>query len=226
MDRSTAKLELFEQFARIGKAVSSAARLLLLDLLAQSEKSVEMLARQSGLSVTNTSNHLKELRVVGLVAARKDGPYVHYRLADPAVHSFLRCLQDIARRQLADARQIVQDYYEAPDELEPVGPAELLERMRADDVVVLDVRPEDEYAAGHIPGAISIPVDELERRLAELPADREVVAYCRGPYCVMALTALDVLRARGFRARRLEEGVPDWRARGLEVAVGGNGRKP
>jgi len=214
---STAKHQLFEQFARVGKAVSSAARLELLDLLAQGEKSVEALARQAGLSVTNTSNHLKELRLAGLVATRREGPYVHYRLADPGVFAFLRGLQEIARRQLAEVRQLVHDYFEAPDALEPVRSSELLERMRDEDVVVLDVRPEDEYAAGHIPGALSIPVGELERRIAEVPSDREVVAYCRGPYCVFALEAVETLRARGYRARRLEEGLPDWRARGLEV---------
>lgn len=220
MRLDSAKHELFEQFARIGKAVSSAARLELLDLLAQAEKPVEMLARQSSLSVTNTSNHLKELRTSGLVATRKDGPYVFYRLADPAVHEFLRCLQDVARGQLAEVRQIVRDYFEEPGALEPVSASELLERMRGEDVVVLDVRPEDEYVSGHIPGAISIPAGELERRLSELRPEKEVVAYCRGPYCVLALRAVEILRSRGFRARRLEEGMPDWRARGFEVVAG------
>ena len=220
MNRSTAKQDLFQQFARIGKAVSSAARLELLDLLAQGEKSVDTLARQAGLSVTNTSNHLKELRTAGLAATRKDGPYVYYRLADPAVHDFLRCLQEIARRQLAEVREIVQDYFGEPDALDPVSAAELLERMRADDVVVLDVRPEDEYVSAHIPGAISIPVGELERRLSELPPAKEIVAYCRGPYCVLAPRAVEILRSRGLRARRLEVGMPDWRSRGLEVAAG------
>jgi ArsR family transcriptional regulator len=219
-DLTAAKQHLLEQFARIGKAVSSPARLELLDLLAQGEKPVELLARQASLSVTNTSNHLKELRLSGLVAARKDGPYVHYRLADPAVHDFLRSLQGIARRRLAEVRQIVHDVFQEPEALEPIGAGQLLERMRSDDIVVLDVRPEDEFAAGHIPGAISIPAGELERRLAELPARKEIVAYCRGPYCVLAVRAVDVLRSRGFRALRLEEGMPDWRARGLEVAVG------
>jgi ArsR family transcriptional regulator len=219
-DLTAAKQHLLEQFARIGKAVSSPARLELLDLLAQGEKPVELLARQASLSVTNTSNHLKELRLSGLVAARKDGPYVHYRLADPAVHNFLRSLQGIARRRLAEVRQIVHDVFQEPEALEPIGAGQLLERMRSDDIVVLDVRPEDEFAAGHIPGAISIPAGELERRLAELPARKEIVAYCRGPYCVLAVRAVDVLRSRGFRALRLEEGMPDWRARGLEVAVG------
>lgn len=226
MDLGTAKHELFEQFARVGKAVSSAARLELLDLVSQGEKSVETLARQAGLSVTNTSNHLKELRHAGLVAARKDGVRVYYRLADLAVHEFLRSLQAVARRQLAEVRQIVRDYFEEPLALEPVGVSELLERMRADDVLVLDVRPEDEFVSGHIPGAISIPVAELERRFSELPAGKEIVAYCRGPYCVLAVRAVGVLRSRGLDARRFEEGMPDWRALGLGVAVGAEPHRP
>lgn len=216
-ERSRAKEQLLAQFARIGKAVSSPARLELLDLLAQGEKSVETLARQAGLSVTNTSNHLKELRNVALVERRKEGVYVYYRLADPAVHAFLRSLQDVATRRLAEARQIVDDVFRDPELLEPVGATDLLERLRSEDIVVLDVRPEDEYASGHVPGALSIPTSELERRLSELPRGREVVAYCRGPYCVLALEAVDVLRSRGYSARRMEEGMPDWRARGLTV---------
>lgn len=219
MTSSSAKHELFQQFARLGKAVSNAARLELLDILAQGEKPVELLARQAGLSVTNASNHLKELRLAGLVASRRAGVYVYYRLADPSVHTFLRALQDLARQQLAEVDRIVRTRYEDPDALEPVSADELLERMRSGDVVVLDVRPEDEYASGHIPGAVSVPVDELERRLAELPAGRDVVAYCRGPYCVYALEAVELLRSHGFQARRLDDGLPEWRARGFAVAI-------
>ena len=215
-----AKRELLTQFARMGKAVSSPARLELLDLLAQGEKTVEMLARQAHLSMTNTSNHLKELRNAALVASRKEGVYVYYRLADPAVHDFLRSLQDIATRRLAEAHRIVDDYFREPESLKPMGATELLERLTSGDVIVLDVRPEDEYSAGHVPGALSIPTGELERRLGELPTDREVVAYCRGRYCVLALQAVDVLRSHGFRARRMDEGLPEWRARGLAVAEG------
>lgn len=214
------KRALFEQFARVGKAVSNPSRLELLDLLSQGEKTVETLARQAGLSVTNTSNHLKELRSATLVESRKDGPYVFYRLADHAVHEFLRALQSLARRRLADVRQIVRDSFDSVDELEPVTGPELVERMRAGDVVVLDVRPVDEYAAGHIPGARSIPLPELERRLEELPREVEVVAYCRSPYCLFAPQAVVLLRERGIPARRLAEGMPDWRAAGLPVAVG------
>lgn len=215
---ATTKQELLAQFARIGKAVSSPARLELLDLLAQGEKPVETLARQAGLSVTNTSNHLKELRNAALVGSRKEGLYVFYRLADPAVHELLRCLQGVAARRLAEARQIVRDYFDEPDALEPVRAGDLLDRVRSGDVVLLDVRPEDEFASGHIPGALSIPVEELERRLEEVPADREVVAYCRGPYCVLAPRAVELLRAAGYRARRMEVGLPEWRARGLAIA--------
>jgi rhodanese-related sulfurtransferase/DNA-binding transcriptional ArsR family regulator len=214
------KQALFEHFARIGKAVGSPARLELLDLLGQGEKPVETLARQAGLSVTNTSNHLKELRGASLVSTRKDGPYVFYRLADPSVQEFLRSLQALAHRQLAEVRQIVQDYFERPDDLEPVEAEALLDRIRAGEVVVLDVRPEDEYVAGHIPGARSVPLTDLEVRLTELPADAEVVAYCRGPYCVLAPEAVELLRSRGFRARRLAAGLPDWTARGLPIATG------
>jgi len=216
---SDAKKELLGQFARIGKAVSSPSRLEILDLLSQGEKPVETLADQAGLSVTNTSNHLKELRNAALVASRKQGVYVYYRLADPAVHEFLRCLQDIAVSQLAEVRELIQDYFEEPEALEPVAAGDLMERLRSDDVIVLDVRPEDEYQAGHIPGALSIPTGELERRLSELPRDQEVVAYCRGPYCVLAVRAVDTLRAAGYRARRMEVGLPEWRALGFAVVA-------
>jgi rhodanese-related sulfurtransferase/DNA-binding transcriptional ArsR family regulator len=216
-----AKQELLAQFARIGKAVSSPARLELLDLLSQGEKPVDTLARQARLSVTNTSNHLKELRNAALVTNRREGSHVYYRLADEVVHDFLRCLQDIAVHQLAEVRQIVQDYFQEPDSLEPVGASELMERLRSDDVIVLDVRPEDEYSSGHIPGAVSMPIGDLERRLSELPRDREIVAYCRGPYCVLAVRAVDALRAAGFKARRLEVGLPEWRAQGLGVVEAG-----
>jgi len=215
----SAKEELLGHFARIGKAVASPARLEILDLLAQGEKPVETLANQAGLSVTNTSNHLKELRHAALVTRRKEGIYVYYRLADPAVHELLRCVQDIAARRLAEVRQLVHDFFEEPNALEPVPAADLLERLRSDDVIVLDVRPEDEYAAGHIPGALSVPVGELERRLSELPRDREIVAYCRGPYCVLAVRAVDILRSAGHRARRMEVGLPEWRAQGHTVVA-------
>ena len=221
MDLSTAKSELLYHFARMARAVASPQRLELLDLMAQGEKSVEVLARQAGLNVKNTSAHLKELRSAALVATRREGPFVFYRLADPAVNDFIRALQALARHRLADVDRLVRDYYEAQDELEPVSAGDLLERMRRGDVTVLDVRPEDEYVAGHIPGALSMPVGELERHLAELPPGREVVAYCRGPYCVLAVRALEMLHEQGLSARRLDGGLPDWDRLGYPVARAG-----
>lgn len=215
------KQTLFEHFARVAQAAASPARLQLLDLLAQGEKPVETLAAQAGLSVKNTSAHLRTLREAALVATRRAGTHVHYRLAEPAVHALLRCLERIAERRLSEVREIVRDYFAAPDGLEPVTADELATRLRVGDVTVLDVRPEDEYAAGHISGAISMPVAQLRRRLAALPRDVDVVAYCRGPYCVLAVEAATLLRRRGYRVRRLAEGMPDWARRGLPVEVGG-----
>ena len=220
MELKAAKLELFEHFARVGKAVGSRPRLLLLDLLAQGEKTVEMLARQTGLTVGNTSAHLKGLRQVSLVSPRKEGAHVYYRLASQHVHEFIRSLQTLARGQLAEAREIIDDYFHDPSVLEPVHSADLLEGLRDGAVTLLDVRPPDEYAAGHIPGAISMPFAEIEQRLGELPSDGEIVAYCRGPYCIYAVRAVETLQRLGFRARRLEDGIPDWTLRGLPVAVG------
>lgn len=221
MDLATAKHELLEHFARVGRAVSSAPRLELLDLLAQGEKSVEVLAQGSGLTVKNASAHLKALRFAGLVATRKEGAFVFYRLADPAVNDFVASLQELARRRVAEVGRLVRDYYDAPDELEPLQAEDLLARLRDEEVTLLDVRPEDEFRTGHIPGAVSIPVNELERRLSELSPGKEVVAYCRGRYCVLAVRAMGILRASGVRARRLEAGVPDWARLGHEVARAG-----
>ena len=222
MTLTAAKHELFEQFARIGRATASPVRLLLLDLLAQGEKTVETLTQQAGLTVGNTSAHLKELRSASLVRTRKEGAYVHYRLASPRVNTFVRALQRLAGDQLAEARQILHDYFEEPDSLEPVCSADLLDRIRAGEVTVIDVRPVDEYVAGHIPGAVSIPIDQIERRLLELPSEHEVIAYCRGPYCVFAIQAVEALRDSGYQARRLEDGTPDWATLGLPVALGPN----
>ena len=220
MELKAAKFELFEHFARVGKAVGSRPRLLLLDLLAQGEKTVETLARQAGLTVGNTSAHLKGLRHASLVSTRKEGAHVYYRLPSLRVHEFVRSLQALAGGQLAEAREIIDDYFHDPDMLEPVHSTDLLNRLRGGQVTVLDVRPPDEYAAGHIPGAISMPVGEIQQRLAELPSDGEIVAYCRGPYCIYAVRAVEALRRVGLRARRLEEGIPDWTIRGLPVMVG------
>ncbi len=220
MHLRAAKLELFEHFARIGKAVGSQPRLLLLDLLGQGEKTVDRLAGQTGLTVGNTSAHLKALRHAALVSTRKEGAHVFYRLANSDVHEFVRSLQTLAGGQLAEAREIIDGYFSDPDVVEAVHSADLLERMNAGEVMVLDVRPPDEYAAGHIPGAISMPYEEIEERFSELPSDGEIVAYCRGPYCIYAVRAVEALRRGGLQARRLEDGIPDWSLRGLPVAVG------
>jgi rhodanese-related sulfurtransferase len=211
---------LYAQFARIGHAASAPKRLELLDLLAQGEKSVEMLAEQSGTPVKNTSAHLRVLRQARLVETRRDGSYVRYRLADDDVLRFLRTLQALGRSRLAEVEKVAALYIDHRDELEPVDLAELRRLSRDGAVTIVDVRPREEYEAGHIPGALSMPVAELRRRLGELPKRREVVAYCRGPYCVYASDAVNLLRKHGYRARRAVEGLPDWRAAGWPVARG------
>lgn len=213
------KDRLYEQFSRIGKAVSSPRRLELLEILAQGERTVEALARETALSVANTSHHLQALREACLVEARKEGLYVYYRLAEHEVYELARVIRGLAERRLAEVDHIVQTYFTAKDRLEPVRREDLLDRARAGTILVLDVRPADEYRAGHIPGAISVPVNELERRIEELPKDKEVVAYCRGPYCILAFRAIEILRARGLQARRLVDGFPEWRAAGLPIGV-------
>jgi len=211
---------LYEQFARIGKAVANPKRIELLDLLCQGERSVEVLADAAAIGVTNTSAHLKVLREARLVETRKDGTRVFYRLADETVCDFVLALRDLAGERFAEVEQVMRDYFRARDQLDPVGRAELLARADVGDVIVLDVRPGEEYEAGHIPGAISVPLGELEQRLASLPLETEIVAYCRGPYCVLAPQAVEMLARHGFRARRLEGGLPEWRQDGLPVAVG------
>jgi rhodanese-related sulfurtransferase len=215
------KQALFEHFARMGKAVSSPARLELLDLLAQGEKTVETLAAQSGLTVKNTSAHLRTLKSASLVATRREGTYVHYRLADPGVYDLLRCLQELARGQLAEVRELVDDFFADPDGFEPLAPEELMTRLERGEVTLLDVRPEDEYRASHIAGAVSLPLRDLRSRMADLPAAKEVVAYCRGPYCVLSVEAATALRRQGFRVRRLDIGVPGWERLGLPITAGG-----
>jgi rhodanese-related sulfurtransferase/DNA-binding transcriptional ArsR family regulator len=219
MSKNPIKAELYEQFARIGKALSNANRLEILDLLAQCERSVEALSLEANLSLANTSQHLQVLKEARLVKARKEGLQVYYQLADEGVLGLLRQLQYLAQRQLAEVDRTVRLYYESPGELEPVDATELLKRMAEGEVVVLDVRPEVEYQAGHIPTALSIPITELAGRLAELPRDKEVVAYCRGPYCLYAPEAVELLAKEGYKARRLTIGLPDWRAEGLTVAT-------
>ena len=214
----TAKTALFDEFARAGKALASGRRIELLDVLANGERTVEALATEVGLSVANASQHLQILRQAGLVAGRRQGTSVFYRLAAPEVFRLWQALRTLAASQLADVEHLAATYLGDRDELEPVTREELARRLDdGDDLVVLDVRPTAEHAAGHLPGAVSIPVGELRRRLAELPRDREIVAYCRGPYCAFAHEAVTLLREEGFSARRLEDGLPEWQAAGLAV---------
>jgi rhodanese-related sulfurtransferase/DNA-binding transcriptional ArsR family regulator len=217
MSNQTFKSELFEQFARVGKGLSSGKRLQMLEFLAQGERSVETLAQMTGLSVANTSQHLQQLRQAGLVSARKNGLYVYYRLAGDSIVRLLAALRAVGQEHVAEVDRLVKLYYDSRDGLEPVPAKELLQRAKKGMVTVLDVRPPEEYAAGHIAGAINVPLAELRKRLHEIPRDREVVAYCRGPYCLMAFEAVAQLRKRGHQARRLQDGFPEWRSAGLPV---------
>ena len=214
------KTAIYEQFARIGKAIANPSRLELLDLLCQGPRTVEALAKEAGLGLANTSQHLKALRQARLVEAEKAGLYVTYSLADEQVCQFFRSLRSLAETRLAEIREITHEFLADRKGLEPVDREALLNKVRDGAVIVLDVRPAEEYRAGHIPGALSIPLKELERRLSDLPRERDIVAYCRGPYCVLAVEAVEMLRARGFSAFRLEQSVQDWRAEGLPVLVG------
>ena len=223
------KTAIYEHMSRIGQAASSPSRLELLELLSQGARTVEALAQQTGRSVATTSHHLQVLRRARLVEAEKAGLYVTYRLADLQVETFLLEMRHLAESRLAEIQQIARTFLNSGGSLEPVDNAELVRRVRNGEVTVIDVRPCEEYAAAHIPGAISVPLADLPKRLRELPKRREVIAYCRGPYCVMALDAVDLLRRKGFRARRLEQGVAEWRARGWRVEAGearGEGSRP
>jgi rhodanese-related sulfurtransferase/DNA-binding transcriptional ArsR family regulator len=210
----------YEQIGRVGKAVASPRRLELLDLLAQGPRTVEVLARAAGQSVANTSQHLQVLRAARLLVAERTGLHVTYQLADAEVGRFYRALRLLAESRLSELDRIAGDFLESRGLAEAVDRDALVERVRRGTVTVLDVRPREEYAAGHIAGAVSVPLPELERRLSELPKDREIVAYCRGRFCVLAVEAVVRLRAKGYRAVRLEDGVPDWRARGFRITVG------
>ncbi|WP_456404150.1 ArsR/SmtB family transcription factor [Thiolapillus sp.] len=217
MPGSNFKKALFAQFARVAKALSNGHRLELLEFLAQGERSVDSLAKVSGLSVANTSQHLQQLRQSGLVTSRKEGQKVFYRISGDDVAPLLNALREVAERHLADVQQLIQSYLTVKDNLEPLPAAELLERAREGLVTVLDVRPEEEYAAGHVPGAINVPLAELEARLHELDTGREVVAYCRGPHCVLAFDAVALLREKGVAATRMDGGLPEWRLEGHPV---------
>jgi len=208
---------LFNQFAAVAKAVAHPHRLELLEQLAQGERNVEVLADRIRLSIANASQHLQHMRRGGLVVARRDGKFVFYRLADNAVLDLIASLRRVAEARSAEVERVVRSYFDDRDALEPVSRAELVDRLKAGLVTVLDVRPEDEFALGHLPGAINVPLGELERRLRDLDPANEIVAYCRGPYCVLSYEAVAQLRARGFKVRRLEDGYPEWRAAGLPV---------
>jgi rhodanese-related sulfurtransferase/biotin operon repressor len=212
------KDRLYAQYARIGKALGNPARLEALELLAQGERTVDSLAAELGLSTANISQHLQVLRGAGLVDTRRDGLFIHYRLADEAIVPLSGALRTVAERRLAELERLIRDEFKGRSDTEAVGLDELLQRARRDDVVILDTRPTQEYRAGHIPGALSVPVDELKQRLRKLPKGKEYVAYCRGPYCVYADRAVELLTASGRRARRLKEGFPEWKAAGYPVA--------
>ena len=220
MRRQNPKHALFVEFAAVAKTLGHAHRLELLEQVAQGERSVEMLAQRTGLSIANASQHLQHLRRAGLVTARREGKFVFYQLSDDAVLDLVAALHRIAERNVAEVGRVLQSYFYDRDSLEPVSRQELLERSRAGAVTILDVRPEDEFALGHLPHAVNVPLRALEARLSELDPSMEIIAYCRGPYCVLSFEAVATLRARGFKARRLVDGLPEWRAAGLPIAVG------
>jgi ArsR family transcriptional regulator len=220
MSTMSPKHALYAQFAAIAKAMAHAHRLELLELIAQGERSVESLAEHSGLSVANTSQHLQNLRRAGLVTARREGKFVLYRLADEAVLTMVAAMQKVAERNVGEVERILRSYFHNRDHLEPVSRGELVRRMKRGLVTVLDARPEDEFALGHLPGARNIPLSQLKRRLSTLDRNTEIIAYCRGPYCVLSFEAVARLRTLGFKARRLEDGLPEWRAAGLPIETG------
>ena len=213
------KQALFEEFARVAQALGHAHRLVLLEHIAQGERAVDALAAVSGLSVANASQHLKLLRTAGLVASRRNGKFVLYRMADDGVLALIASVRRVAEQNVAEVAQIVGSYFAARDTMEPVSRTELVERLRLGLVTVLDVRPKDEFILGHVPGALNVPLDQLETRLAEFDPAQEIVAYCRSTYCVLSFEAVAMLRARGFQVRRLEDGYPEWRAAGLPCEV-------
>ncbi len=213
---------IFEQLAAVARVLGHAHRLDLLAHVSQGERPVEVLAKLAGMTPANASQHLQQLRRAGFVVSRREGKHVLYRIGDGPVQPLLAALRAYGEASRADVRAIIGDYFErvgGVEPMEPVSRAVLLERLAAGDITLLDVRPEDEYALGHLPGALNVPLRDLEARLAELPADREIVAYCRGPYCILSVEAVALLRANGYRARRFEEGLPEWKAAGLAVDV-------
>jgi len=214
------KRAVFEQFAAVAKAVAHPLRLEILEQLAQGERSVEVVADRTRVPVANASQHLQHMRRAGLVTARRAGKFVFYSLVDDSVLDLLASLRRIAEAQSAEVERVVRGYFDNRDSLEAISRAELLDRLKAGIVTVLDVRPKDEFALGHLPGAVNVTLSELETHLADFAPDQEIVAYCRGPYCVLSYEAVAILRARGFNVRRLEDGLPEWRAAGLPIEVG------
>ena len=219
MSSQSPKRVLFVQFAAVAKSLGHAHRLELLEQLAQGERTVEVLAQRTGLSTANASQHLQQMRRAGMLTTRRDGKFVYYRLVDDAVLDLLAALRRIAERNSAEVERVIRTYFHDRDSLEAVSRDELLQQTRAGLVTVLDVRPPDEFALGHLPGAVNIPLRELEARLADLDPSQEIVAYCRGPYCVLSYEAVAALRTKGFKARRLEDGFPEWRAAGLPIEI-------
>lgn len=217
MSVSSPKREVFEQLARIGAALSSGVRLELLELLAQGERSVDQLSALTGTTVANASQHLQKLKQAGLIVARKQGQFVFYRIAGDEVIGMLSALSRVGEAHVAEIERIVRMYFFSKDDFEPIPPAELLDRARRGLVTVLDVRPPEEFASGHVPGALNIPVEQLARKLRDLPKGKEVIAYCRGPFCLMSFEAVQLLRKKGIKARRLRDGMPEWRTAGLPV---------
>jgi len=213
------KRRVYETFASVARALGHEHRLELLEHIGQGERPVEVLAKLTGLTVANVSQHLQQLRRAGLVAARRDGKNVLYRLSDGSALEAVSALRKVAEQNLAEVQQVVSTYFTKLDAMEPISRDELMQRLSGGTAALLDVRPEDEYRIGHLPGALNISVAELEARLSELPRDREIVAYCRGPYCVLSFEAVKFLRERGYVIRRLEDGFPEWKAAGLPIEV-------
>ena len=219
MSSQSPKAALYKAFAEVAKAIAHPHRLDLLEHVAQGERPVEALAAVARLSVANASQHLQRLRRAGLVIARREGKSVYYRLSDSSVLDFLAALHRVAEKNAVEAQQVIERFFRKRDSLDAISRGELLRRLRENSVTLLDVRPEDEFVLGHLPGAINIPLRELTSRLRQLPPGREVVAYCRGPYCVLSFEAIALLRERGFKAHRLEDGYPEWKAAGLAVEM-------